>query len=83
MNIERFLDDKSRIKIWPAKKDKKLEVLSYLSAKFESGRFYTEKEVNQIIDNWHTFGDYFLLRRALIDYRFLSRTTNGSKYWKE
>lgn len=82
-NIERFLDDKGRIKIWTAKKDLKVEILSYLASKFECNYFYNEKEVNSIINEWHTFEDYFLLRRGLIDYKLLSREKDGSKYWRE
>ena len=82
-DILRFLDRDGRIKIWPSKQALKLEILKYLSDKFESGRFYKECEVNDIINHWHTFNDYFLLRRGLIDARFLSRTKNGSSYWKE
>lgn len=82
-NIERFLDDKGRIKIWPAKKDLKAEILSYLASKFEYNYVYNEKEVNSIINEWHTFEDYFLLRRGLIDYKLLFREKDGSKYWRE
>ena len=82
-DIKRFLDENSKVKSWPSKKELKIEVLKYIATKFEQGRSYTEKEVNIIIENWHTFGDYFLLRRGLIDYKFLSRTRDGSKYWKE
>lgn len=82
-DITRFLDENSKVKIWPAKRDMKIEILSYISTKFEISRDYTEKEVNEIIEAWHTFGDYFMIRRGLIDYRFLSRTKNGARYWKE
>jgi hypothetical protein len=82
-DISRFLDGEGRIKIWPSKKEMKLEVLGYLAEKFEYGRFYKEPEINNIINDWHTFNDYFLLRRGLIDWRFLSRTKNGAKYWRE
>jgi aminoglycoside phosphotransferase (APT) family kinase protein len=82
-DIARFMDDKGRVKTWPGKKEMKLEVLKYISEKFEKGRFYTEKEVNAIIEDWHTFGDYFLLRRGMVDYDLLSRTNSGSRYWKE
>lgn len=82
-DITRFMDKKDRVKIWPAKKDMKIEILKYISTKFEYGKFYTEKEVNEIIMNWHTFGDYFIIRRGLIDHWLLSRTKNGSRYWKE
>lgn len=81
--IKRFLDDDGRIKIWPAKKDLKIEILKYLSTKFECDRIYIEKEVNAIIEEWHSFNDYFLLRRGMVDYKFLDRTRDGSKYWRE
>ncbi|MGN0145480.1 MAG: DUF2087 domain-containing protein, partial [Clostridium sp.] len=28
------------------------------------------------------FNDYFLLRRGMIDYKFLGRMKDGSKYWR-
>jgi hypothetical protein len=82
-NIERFLDEHNKIKIWPAKNNLKIAILVYLSEKFETGIFYTEKEVNEIIKKWHTFEDFFLLRRGLIDMQFLKRTSDGSRYWKD
>lgn len=81
-SIKRFLDDDGKIKIWPSKKDVKIEILKYLSSNFEYDKFYTEKEVNAIIDENHTFNDYFLLRRGMVDYKFLSRTKDGAKYWR-
>ncbi len=81
--ISQFLDDKQRIKSWPAKKDRKIAVLYYLSEKFEEEVKYTEKEVNEIIKRWHTFEDFFLLRRGLVDMKFLLRARDGSVYWKE
>jgi len=81
-NIKRFLNDDCKIKIWPSKKDAKIEILKYLSNNFEYDKFYTEKEVNEIINENHTFNDYFLLRRGMVDYKFLSRTKDGAKYWR-
>lgn len=83
MKLERFFDDNGKIKTWPSKKDTKVQVLKYLSTKFEYDKFYNEKEVNAIIEHWHSFNDYFLLRRGMIDYKFLSRTRDGGKYWRE
>ena len=82
-NICNFLDNNGRISIWPSKTEMKYEILKYLAGKFDSGRFYKEREINNIINDWHTFNDYFLLRRGLIDGSFLSRTKNGAKYWRE
>ncbi|MGE5678343.1 MAG: DUF2087 domain-containing protein, partial [Pseudomonadota bacterium] len=59
----------------------RIPVLAHLAGKFEEGRIYREKEINGIINEWHTFRDYFILRRLLVDYGFLSRTTDGARYW--
>ena len=79
--IQRFLDEEGRVKTWASKSTTKLEILQYVAEKFEKDRIYTEKEVNAIIDRWHTFGDYFLIRRELVDHSLLARTTNGAQYW--
>lgn len=80
--MDRFIDDEGRIKIWPKKKEVKIEILKYLATKFKYDYLYNEKEVNDIIKKWHTFEDYFLLRRSLIDYKFLCRKKDGSEYWR-
>lgn len=80
-NIAVFLDDAGKIAQLPVPNRTRMPVLAYLAGKFEAGRIYTEKEVNDIINAWHTFGDYFILRRLLIDYKFLERTPNGAEYW--
>lgn len=81
--IERFLDNKGKVKQLPSRKEPRHAILAYLAEKFSFDRDYTEKEVNTIINSWHTFGDYFILRRELIDYKLLCRTKDGLKYWKE
>lgn len=78
----RFLEEE-KIRQLPVKAARKLLVLKYLASKFEIGKEYTEGQVNTIIDDWHTFGDYFILRRELIDSGLLKRLPNGSKYWRE
>lgn len=83
IDISKFLDKDGKIKVWPAKHQYKREVVRYLSKKFVALKSYTEKEVNEIIKENHTFNDYFILRRSLIDYGFLKRLADGSKYWKE
>ena len=53
--LPRFLDTRSRVTIWPAKREDRAAVLSYIALKFEAGREYTEKEVNEITSRWHTY----------------------------
>ncbi len=81
VNISIFLDEAGKIKQIPVPNRTKIPVLTYLASKFEEDRIYNEKEINIIIDEWHTFGDYFILRRLLIDFQLLARTANGAEYW--
>lgn len=82
MNIKRYLDENGLIKIWPAKQNAKKIMLDYLAESFAYDTNYTEKEVNAVIQSRHTFNDYFLLRRSLIDCGLLCRLPDGSKYWR-
>lgn len=80
--VARFLDAERRVCRLPVKRDKRVCVLAYLAEKFALGRDYTEKEVNAFLSEWHTFDDFFLLRRELVDNGMLARERNGSRYWR-
>lgn len=80
--IERFLDTEGKLKQFPSKHSMKLLAFDYLAGKFAYDVEYTEQEVNAILASWHTFGDYFILRRGLVESGWLLRLPNGSKYWK-
>jgi len=80
-HIRHFLDPQGRLRLFPAKRKMKLYCLFYLASKFEPERQYTEREVNDLLLSWHTFGDPATLRRELYDYRFLNRSTDGRSYW--
>ncbi|SNS90480.1 hypothetical protein SAMN05446037_102658 [Anaerovirgula multivorans] len=82
IDIKRFLDDSGKITQLSSKNKFRIATLSYLAGKFEVDRDYTEKEVNDICDEWHTFGDYFIMRRELVDNGLLCRSIDGSRYWK-
>lgn len=78
--IKNYLDGEGRLKLWPKRKHR--EVLSYLADNFETGKQYTEKQVNEILNLHHTFGDPALLRRELFMKRFFDRIPDGSRYWR-
>jgi hypothetical protein len=80
--LQPFLDERGRLTKYPTKRSKQLLVLAYLAEKFTPGEFYTEKEVNAKLNEWHTFEDWALLRRDLCDGGFMARKENGSSYWK-
>lgn len=80
--LRRFVDNSGKLTMWPpAKQRDKLLILEYLASFFTSGRIYNEKEVNEVLLLHSTFKDSAALRRALHEYRFMNRTTDGSQYW--
>ena len=81
--IINFLDEKGRLKSYPAKRKRQIFALFYLATKFEADRQYTEKEVNDLLVEWHIFNDWATLRRDLYDLRILNRKPDGSVYWLE
>ncbi|MCL2463183.1 MAG: DUF2087 domain-containing protein [Defluviitaleaceae bacterium] len=68
------------LKAFPPKEKRKVVILTKIAEQFKPGCEYTEKEVNQIIKA--IFEDVPAIRRYLIMYGFLERTTDGAKYWK-
>lgn len=78
-----FLDEQGRLTAFPAKRKKKQAALLYLAEKFPTGEQWTERQVNERLLAWHTFGDPATLRRELYDARLLERTADGRTYWRE
>ena len=81
--LKHFLDAGGKLIKYPSKYKLKVYALYYLASKLEHGKRYTEKEINSVLREWHTFDDWALLRRDLYDKRFLDRESNGSFYWLE
>ncbi len=81
-DLQRFLDQGGNVSSWPSKKSRQLLVLEYLSRFFEKEKIYSEAEINQILKTHHTFSDWPLLRRELVERGFLSRDKNGYQYWR-
>ncbi|HYG57722.1 MAG TPA: DUF2087 domain-containing protein [Symbiobacteriaceae bacterium] len=65
----------------PRKQKHRRSFLSEVIRRFESGRTYTESEVNQVLEV--DFEDYVSLRRHLVDHGLLHRLPDGSQYWRE
>ena len=50
--------------------------------RFDAKRRYSEREVNQVLNAHHSFGDHCLLRRELVELKLLTRTPGGAEYRK-
>ena len=69
-----------KLKVFSKKEKKKIVILRQVAAQFETGRQYTEPEVNAILkDIWE---DFATMRRYLVEYGYLDRTKDGKTYWK-
>ncbi|HUN09912.1 MAG TPA: DUF2087 domain-containing protein [Aggregatilineales bacterium] len=79
--LKNHMDNEGRLIEWPSKKSLQAVVLVYLAGKFEAGRLYKEREVNELLKQWHTFGDHALLRRELFEAGYINREKDGSAYW--
>lgn len=66
------------LKTIPKKMTNKKAVLRIISNIFERDTEYSEQEVNEILKP--IFDDFVLLRRYLVDYKYLNRTRSGSIY---
>lgn len=69
--IIRSFFDGERLKQIPAARKKRVTVLRHLLNRFESGRAYPEREVNDLLRIAHD--DVATLRRELVDYGFMTR----------
>jgi hypothetical protein len=82
--LKGYLDENGKFDRFPGKKQKKAQeqMLQSLATHFEPGRQYTEKEVNDILNEHHTFNDPATLRRMMFGSKLLNRTLDGRSYWR-
>lgn len=64
---------------FPLKEKHRLVVLREISNHLTADYNYDEKELNEILKGFYE--DYVLIRRYLVEYGFLDRKADGSKYW--
>lgn len=74
---DRFFKDDKLVQM-PKKEKMKAQLFDELIKAFDRHRVYKEKEVNGILKE--IYPDYAVLRRYLVDYQYLRRTADGSRY---
>lgn len=78
----RLFDTQGRLTRWPSRRAEQVLALWCLWLAFDSRRRYSEREVNEILNRRHAFGDHCLLRRELVELELLARTPGGEQYRK-
>lgn len=69
-----------RLKTIPAQRKKLEAVLRHVVRAFDPGKRYSEKQVNEILTQFHE--DTASLRRELISSRLMQREGGGGEYWR-
>lgn len=79
--LKDFLSCRNPIKLtnFPAMEKKKIVILRAIVQELDRDRVYTEKELNEFLKQ--IYDDYATLRRYMIEYGFMERTSDCSKYW--
>jgi hypothetical protein len=80
--VLRSFDERGRLLRWPNKRAEQVLALWCLWLPFDGKRRYSEREVNELINAHHNFGDHCLLRRELVEAELLARTPGGEQYRK-
>ena len=76
-------DAHGRLSRWPYKFAVQRLAMWGLWLRFDSGRTYTEREVNDILKAWTIYGDHVTPRRELVEMGLLGRKDDCSSYWKQ
>jgi DNA-binding HxlR family transcriptional regulator len=75
--INDFTNPDGSLRSFPSQRKKMIVLLGYLSRAFKKGEHYAEKEVNEILQQYHP--DFASLRRDLIDVGYMQRA--AGEYW--
>ena len=80
--LKNFVDDAGRLTQWPSKQKLQLAAMPVFAQGIPADRHFTEREINELLNQRHTFRDAALLRRFLCDLGYLERTRDGRAYWR-
>ena len=78
--VARLFDAAGRLTRWPGKDSQRQLCLWALWAGFPAGQVFTERQVNEMLNERHLVGDHALLRRDLYDRGLVDRNADGSAY---
>jgi hypothetical protein len=78
--VARHFDADGVLLRWPGKNRLQPLCLWALWARMEPGRDYADRENTALLNAWASFGDHALLRRAMVDMGYVTRTPDGRTY---
>lgn len=76
----RYFDSGGILQSWPARFNLQLLCLWVLWSRLPPDTSYSEREISDLLRDWHEFGDHALLRRAMFEAKLVDRTVDGRAY---
>lgn len=78
-----YFDGEGRLARWPGKHTHRMACVWAVWARIPARAVLSEREISQLLDTLHGFGDAALLRRWLVDHKMVARTPDGREYRRQ
>ena len=78
--LARVFDQEGRLVRWPKKFTQRMICLWVMWSRVPARTPLNEKEISDLLNREHLFGDHALLRRELVDRGMVDRTPDGRRY---
>jgi hypothetical protein len=78
--VARHFDAEGNMVRWPGRTKQQELCLWLLWSRIPAETSFTEREISDLLNDWHHFGDAALLRRSLFEYKLAQRTIDGRDY---
>ncbi len=78
--VARHFDADGNLVRWPARTKQQILCLWLFWSRIPAETSFTEREISDLLNDWHDFGDPALLRRSLYEYKLVQRTVDGRDY---
>jgi hypothetical protein len=76
----RYFDTEGVLTSWPSRFAIQTLTQWVFWSRIPRGEVFTERQISDLIRDWHAFGDHAIIRRAMVDAKMLERTQNGREY---
>lgn len=76
----RYFDAEGVLTSWPSRFAIQTLTQWVFWSRIPRGAVFTERQISDLIRDWHAFGDHAIIRRAMVDAKMLERTQNGREY---
>ncbi|MGV3489775.1 MAG: DUF2087 domain-containing protein [Devosia sp.] len=76
----RYFDDAGVLTSWPSRFAHQTLSQWVFWSRIPRGEVFSERQISDLIRDWHGFGDHAIIRRAMVDAKMIERKQNGREY---